>query len=107
MAGEKTNGAMKEESVGSSSAASINKGEKLASKAKPKPTPRKVKPTTADRKGVANAFEKHGQVIHAKVEPLATQVGAGTAPPRWGKLSTDLRTLRSKGNGDCEPEKYA
>ncbi|KAL2163210.1 hypothetical protein VTH06DRAFT_5266 [Thermothelomyces fergusii] len=92
---EKTNGTVKADSISSSSTSSIDKGEKLASKAKLKPTPRKVKPTGADRKGVANAFEQYAQVIQAKVEPLANQAGAGTAPPRWGKLSTDLKTLRS------------
>ncbi|AEO59650.1 hypothetical protein MYCTH_2094824 [Thermothelomyces thermophilus ATCC 42464] len=91
----KANGAVGVDSINANSTASVDKAEKLASKAKPKPVPLKLKPTKADRKGVANAFERHAQVIHAKVEPPASQAGAGTAPRRWGKLSTVLKTLRS------------
>ncbi|KAK3385880.1 heme peroxidase [Podospora didyma] len=80
----------------SSTATSIDSGEKLATHAKPKPVPLKLKPTKADRKGVANAFERHGQVIHAVVQPLPNQGGAGTFSEnkKWGKLKDDLKNLR-------------
>ncbi|KAK0729630.1 heme peroxidase [Lasiosphaeris hirsuta] len=79
-----------------SSSASSDFGEKVASKAKPKPVALKLKPTKADRQGVANAFEHHGQIIQASVQPLPNQDGAGTFSQngKWGKLSADIKTLR-------------
>lgn len=73
--------------------------EKLASRASPKPSPRVLKPTKADREGVANAFERYGQVIHATVQPLPNQGGAGTfsEAKKWGKLKADIKQLRSAG----------
>ena len=41
-------------------AVSPDGGERLASMAKPKAGPLKLKPTKADKQGVANAFERHG-----------------------------------------------
>ncbi|KAL2192551.1 heme peroxidase [Corynascus similis CBS 632.67] len=94
---EKANGAVKVRSISSGSTASVDTGEKLASQAKPKPVALKLKPTKANKQGVANAFEHYGQVIQAKVQPLPNQnqLGMGTAPKRWGKLKDDLKTLRS------------
>lgn len=100
--GEKLNGASKLASTSStaSSVSAADKAERLASKAKPRPGPLKLKPTKADKKGVANAFERHGQVIQARVKPLPNQSGtAGTfyETKRWGKLRDDLKTLRIAG----------
>ncbi|KAK3689370.1 heme peroxidase [Podospora appendiculata] len=80
-----------------SSTSSLGPGERLASKSHPKPTPLNLKPTSATRQGVANTFERYGQVLRATVEPLPTQVGGGTFSEnkKWGKLRTDLMTLRS------------
>lgn len=74
-------------------------GEKIASRAKPKPTFQKPKPTKADRQGVANALERYSQFIHATVQPLPNQGGAGTfsEAKKWGKLRADIKTLRSAG----------
>lgn len=98
--GGKTNGASdvtrSVDRVGSP--APTETGEKLASKAKPKPTPRKIKPTNPDRHGVANAFEQYGQVLHARVKPLPNQLMANGMTfyetRRWGKLKDDIMTLR-------------
>jgi hypothetical protein len=100
--GEKANGAEKVHSIShASSTTSVDTGEKLAGKAKPKPDALKLKPTKADRQGVANAFERHSQVIHARVKPLPNQSGAGDGTfwetQRWGRLRDDLKTLRSAG----------
>ncbi|KAK4101146.1 heme peroxidase, partial [Parathielavia hyrcaniae] len=95
--GEKANGAdVVNGTSHASSAPSTDKCENLASRAQPKPVPLKLKPTKADRQGVANAFEHYAQVIHAKVQPLPNQApgGAGTEPKQWGKLKNDLKTLR-------------
>jgi hypothetical protein len=99
--GEKVNG------VNGASHASpttpINIGERLASKAKPKPSPLKLKPTTPDKKGVANAFERYGQLMHARVKPLPTQNGAaGTfyETKRWGKIRDDIFALRGAGTSE-------
>ncbi|KAK0612238.1 heme peroxidase [Immersiella caudata] len=78
-----------------SSASSIDTGEKLASLAKPRPTPLVVQSTTADRKGVKNAFEQYAQVVQATVKPLPHQGGAGTKTQKWGKLTDDIKTLRA------------
>lgn len=108
---EKANGAVKVRSISSGSTASVDTGEKLASQAKPKPVALKLKPTKANKQGVANAFEHYGQVIQAKVQPLPNQnqLGTGTAPKRWGKLKDDLKTLRSAGmkSKDLERGFYA
>ncbi|KAL2127864.1 hypothetical protein VTI74DRAFT_10040 [Chaetomium olivicolor] len=96
--GEKTNGAAAVNNVANaSSTTSVDIGEKLASRAKPKPTPLKLKHTKPDRQGVANALERYGQVVHAKVKPLPNQAGAGTfsETKRWGKLRDDIKALRS------------
>ncbi|KAK4120585.1 heme peroxidase [Parathielavia appendiculata] len=96
--GEKINGAHVVNTVShASSTPSIDTGEKVASRANPKPTALKLAPTNADRHGVANAFERYAQVIHAKVQPLPNQApgGAGTEPKRWGKIKNDIKTLRA------------
>ena len=72
-------------------------GEKIASKAKPRPGPRKVKPTKANREGVTNAFEEHGQIMRAEIRPYATQGGSGTFGRKWGKLKDDIKALRLAG----------
>jgi hypothetical protein len=100
--GEHANGASKVSSYNSSSSAgSVDTGEKLASHAKPKPALLKLKPTGPDRQGVANALERYAQVLHAKVVPLPNQTGGNGSTfytgKRWGKLRADLRTLRSAG----------
>ncbi|KAK0649852.1 heme peroxidase [Cercophora newfieldiana] len=77
-----------------SSASSIDVGEKLASLAKPKPSPPVVQSTKADRKGVKNAFEQYAQVVQATVKPFPHQGGVGTKTMKWGKLTDDLKTLR-------------
>jgi linoleate 10R-lipoxygenase len=93
-----TNGAQEVNgSKTASSTSSIDTGEKLASLAKPRPTPLDVKPTKADRKGVKNAFEQYAQVVQATVKPLPHQGGAGTKIQKWGKLTDDIRTLRAAG----------
>lgn len=81
------------------SSSSIDVGERIASRAKPKPSLLKFKPTKADKQGVANALERHGQVIHSVVQPLPNQQGAGTfsEDKKWGKLRDDLKALRSAG----------
>jgi len=79
------------------STASVDTGEKLASLAKPKPTPRIIKSTKADRKGVKNVFEQYAQVIQATVQPLPTQDGTGTKKKEWGKILDDLKGLRGAG----------
>jgi len=81
----------------SSSSSSIETGEKLASHAKPRPSPLDVKPTKADRKGVKNAFDQYAQVIQATVKPLPHQGGVGTKTMKWGKLTDDIKTLRAAG----------
>lgn len=104
--GEKANGAEKSSSIShASSTTPIDVGERLSSKAKPKPNPLKLKPTKADRKGVANAFERHSQVLQARVKPLPTQAGTGTfyETPRWGKLRDDLKALRVAGTAFGNP----
>ncbi|KAK4156010.1 linoleate diol synthase [Chaetomidium leptoderma] len=96
--GEKANGAEAAKTINHAIAAvSTDAGERLASKAKPQAGPLKLKPTKADKQGVANAFERHGQVIHARVKPLPTQSGAGTfyETARWGRLRDDIKTLRA------------
>ncbi|KAJ4291264.1 hypothetical protein N0V88_006265 [Collariella sp. IMI 366227] len=71
--------------------------ENLASRAKPQPGLLKLKPTKADKQGVANALERHGQVIHARAKPLPSQAGVGTfyETKRWGKLRDDIKRLRA------------
>jgi len=73
--------------------------ERLASQVKPKPTPRKVKPTKSDKKGVANALERYAQIVQATVRPAPNQEGPEPVnePRKWGKLKQDLKTLRSAG----------
>ncbi|KAH6847782.1 heme peroxidase [Chaetomium sp. MPI-CAGE-AT-0009] len=96
--GEKANGAQKVTPISHASPTTpIDVGERLAGKAKPKPGALKLKSTKADNKGVANAFERHSQVLQARVKPLPTQNGGGTfyETPRWGKLRDDIKTLRS------------
>jgi hypothetical protein len=99
--GNKTNGAVVANGAVSekSKPAVADTSEKLASKAKPKPKPRKFKSTKADKEGVANALEQHGQIVHARIKPLPNQIGSGTFDerPRWGKLKNDLKHLRSAG----------
>ena len=98
--GEKTNGAGKPNGVSHASPTTpIHIGERLSSKAKPKPNALKLKPTKADKEGVANAFERHSQIIQARVKPLPTQAGVGTfyETPRWGKLRNDVKALRIAG----------
>lgn len=70
--------------------------ERTASMAKPRPTSMKLPFTGASRQGVENAFERHRQTIQSAVQPLPTQQGAGTFSEnkKWGKLSSDLMTLR-------------
>jgi len=102
--GDKTNGADKVNGAShASSTTPIEIGERLAGKAKPKPATPKLKPTKADKKGVANAFEQHGQVLQAVVKPLPNQGGAGTfyEKKRWGKLRDDVKSLRSSGMLAC------
>ncbi|EAA30613.1 fatty acid oxygenase [Neurospora crassa OR74A] len=72
------------------------KAERTASMAKPRPTSMKLPFTGASRQGVENAFERHRQTIQSAVQPLPTQQGAGTFSEnkKWGKLSSDLMTLR-------------
>lgn len=72
------------------------KSERTASMAKPRPTSLKLPFTGASRQGVENAFERHRQTIQSAVQPLPTQQGAGTYSEnkKWGKLSSDLMTLR-------------
>lgn len=74
-------------------------GEKVASQAKPKPNLLKLESTKPNRQGVANALARYGQVIHATVQPLPNQGGAGTFSEnkKWGKLRQDLKTLRGAG----------
>lgn len=93
--GPLTNGASKV----TSPSASVDKYERLATQAKPKPTTRKVNHTKPNREGIAHAFEQHGQIIQAVIHPLPNQVGAGTFSEnkKWGKLSADLKTLRLAG----------
>jgi prostaglandin-endoperoxide synthase 2 len=99
------NGGKSNESDGSNGSrhpsltSSTDVGEKLASRAKPKPTLHKPKSLKPDREGVANAFEKYGQVIHATIQPLPNQGGAGTfsEDKKWGKLKADIKTLRAMG----------
>lgn len=97
--GEKAGTAVANGSSHASALTPIDIGEKLASRAKPKPTPLKHKPTKPNRQGVANALERYGQIIHAAVQPLPNQEGAGTfsEDKKWGKLSNDLKTLRLAG----------
>ncbi|KAK3949467.1 heme peroxidase [Pseudoneurospora amorphoporcata] len=70
--------------------------ERTASMAKPRPTSLKHPFTGASRQGVENAFERHRQTMQSAVQPLPTQQGAGTFSEnnKWGKLSSDLMTLR-------------
>ncbi|KAK3293120.1 heme peroxidase [Chaetomium fimeti] len=96
--GEKANGAEKVTPISHASPLTpIDVGERLAGKSKPKPNAPKLKPTKADSKGVANAFERHSQVLQARVKPLPTQAGAGTfyETARWGRLRDDIKALRS------------
>ena len=98
--GEKVNGTSTVDAVnGASPTTPIDIGERLASKTKPRPSALKIKPATADKQGVANAFERYAQVIHARAKPLPTQAGAGTfyETKRWGKLRDDIKALRSAG----------
>lgn len=102
--GEKANGTeVVSNSSHASSTATADEGKRLASQTKPKPSLLKLKPTKADKQGVANAFERYGQVMHARVKPLPNQgsgpAGGGTfyETKRWGKLRTDLKTLRTAG----------
>ena len=99
--GAKANGAEEVSTVSHASATTpIDIGERLAGRAKPKPTPPvELKPIKADRQGVANAFERYSQVMHARVKPLPNQGGAGTfyETKRWGKLRNDIKGLRSAG----------
>lgn len=103
MAGEKAiNGTTVTAVSGSSHStlpASTGAVESLAGQAKPTPTLLKLKPTRADKQGVANALERHGQLIHPTVQPLPSQVGGGTFSEnkKWGKLRDDLKALRSAG----------
>jgi hypothetical protein len=95
-----TNGTTEVNGSGSRSASladSANTGEKLASLAKPKPTPLVVKSTKANRKGVLNAFEQYAQVIQATVKPHPHQGGVGTQIQKWGKLRDDIKALRRGG----------
>ncbi|KAM7213392.1 hem peroxidase [Rhypophila decipiens] len=73
-----------------------DQSERVASQAKPRPSPRKVAHTKPTKEGVANAFDEHRQIIQATVHPLPTQQGAGTFSEnkRWGKFKDDLKTLR-------------
>ncbi|KAK0714040.1 heme peroxidase [Lasiosphaeria miniovina] len=91
-----TNGSEKTNGSKLPARSSSSHGERLASQAKPKPAPLKLKQTKANREGVTNAFERYGQVIHAAVEPLPVQGGAGTFSEnkKWTKLRTDLKNLR-------------
>lgn len=75
------------------------KSERTASMAKPRPNSLKLPFTGASRQGVENAFERHRQTIQSAVQPLPTQQGAGTYSEnkKWGKLSSDLMTLRWAG----------
>ena len=75
------------------------KAERTASMAKPRPTSLQLPFTGASRQGVENAFERHRQTIQSAVQPLPTQQGAGTFSEnkKWGKLSSDLMTLRWAG----------
>ena len=98
--GEKVNGTSTVDAVnGASPTTPIDIGERLASKTKPRPSALKIKPATADKQGVANAFERYAQVMHARAKPLPTQAGAGTfyETKRWGKLRDDIKALRSAG----------
>ncbi len=98
--GEKVNGTSTVNAInGASPTTPIEIGERLATKTKPKPSPLKIKPATADKQGVANAFERYAQVMHARAKPLPTQAGAGTfyEGKRWGKLRDDIKALRSAG----------
>jgi linoleate 10R-lipoxygenase len=81
------------------SKSSIDPAEKLASHAKPKPTPIELKPTKANRVGVANLFDRYSQVLQSEVQPLPNQGGAGTFSEnkKWGKLRGDLKRLRFAG----------
>jgi hypothetical protein len=98
--GEKTNGSHIVDSISpAKSKSSVDSGEKLSSLAKPRPAAPKPKSTKADKQGVANAFERHGQLLHARVKPLPHQNGAGTfyETARWGKLRNDIKSLRAAG----------
>ncbi|KAK4186268.1 heme peroxidase [Podospora australis] len=79
-----------------SSSAPPKKWERVSGQANPKPTPLDLKPTGATREGVANAFERHGQIIHATVKPLPNQHGSDTfsRAKQWGKLKDDIKHLR-------------
>ncbi|VBB80807.1 Putative linoleate diol synthase with cytochrome P450 domain [Podospora comata] len=84
-------------SHGSSSAHQSREGmELVASQAKPRPTLLDLKPTGANRAGVANAFERYGQVMQSSVAPLPNQHGADTfsRSKKWGKLRDDIKQLR-------------
>jgi hypothetical protein len=91
-----TNGSKEVNGSKSSTSASSasDTGVKLASLAKPKPTPLVVQHTKADRKGVKNAFAQYAQVVQATVTPLPHQGGVGTKTQKWGKLTDDIKTLR-------------
>ncbi|KAL1836745.1 hypothetical protein VTJ49DRAFT_4720 [Mycothermus thermophilus] len=97
--GDKVNGthAVSSVSSGNSKTTAVDTAERLASQAKPRPKPRKIKPTKADKEGVANALEQHAQILHARIKPLPNQIGSGTfdETKRWGKLRNDLKALRS------------
>lgn len=87
-------------SHGSSSAHQSREGmELVASQAKPRPTLLDLKPTGANRAGVANAFERYGQVMQSSVAPLPNQHGADTfsRSKKWGKLRDDIKQLRLAG----------
>ncbi|KAK3940862.1 heme peroxidase [Diplogelasinospora grovesii] len=71
--------------------------ERLASQAKPRPTPDKIKPHGANRAGVTNAFEYYGQVIQTAHRPFPVQTGDGSTfitEKKWGKFRDDIKTLR-------------
>jgi hypothetical protein len=98
--GEKTNGSNVVDSITPTKPKSpVDSAEMLSSLAKPRPAPPKPTPTKADKQGVANAFERHGQLLHARVKPLPHQNGAGTfyETERWGKLRNDIKSLRAAG----------
>ena len=80
--------------------------ERLATQTNPKPTPLELKPTPANRNGVANAFERFPQVIQSTVQPLPNQQGAGTFSEngKWGKFRNDITTLRLAGK--LSPVRY-
>jgi len=97
--GSATNGAtngLKSASSGSA-AVPITTGERLASKAHPRPKPILTKSLKPTREGVANAFDKYAQVIQARVHPLPNQVGITTFGKTWGGLGADIKSLRAAG----------